>query len=77
MPAIPGVTTELMTDLLAFLSNPEEAPPGSALPLGGFGGGRSEPDYPEGVSAPPSRYKTGYGTEPYVIAPPWRLLPQA
>jgi quinoprotein glucose dehydrogenase len=73
MPAVPGITAELMTDLLAFMSNPEAAPLGSALPLGSFGR-RGEPDYPEGVAPPPSRYKTGYGTEPYVISPPWSTI---
>src|SRR3954462_8976582 len=36
--------------------------------------GHNEPDYPSGVTAPPSRYKTGYGSEPYVITPPWSTL---
>ena len=35
---------------------------------------RSEPPYPEGVEPPPSRYKTGYGNEPYVITPPWSKI---
>ncbi len=30
--------------------------------------------YPEGVEAPPSRYKTGYGNELYVINPPWSTI---
>jgi quinoprotein glucose dehydrogenase len=34
----------------------------------------AEPDYPEGVEAPPSRYKTGYGNERYVISPPWSTI---
>jgi len=33
-----------------------------------------EPAYPKGVAAPPSRYKTGYGNEPYVITPPWTTI---
>ena len=36
--------------------------------------GRGEPAYPEGVEPPPSRYKTGYGNEPYVITPPWSQI---
>ena len=32
---------------------------------------RLEPVYPEGVTPPPSRYKTGYGQEGYIITPPW------
>jgi len=34
----------------------------------------AEPPYPEGVEGPPSRYKTGYGNEPYVITPPWSYI---
>src|SRR5262249_42359013 len=60
MPAIPTMNTDLMDPLIAFLSNPEAAPPGSAAPLGALAQ-RMEPDYPAGVEAPPSRYKTGYG----------------
>jgi quinoprotein glucose dehydrogenase len=33
-----------------------------------------EPAYPKGVEAPQSRYKTGYGNEPYVITPPWTTI---
>ena len=62
-----------LDDLLAFLTRPESAPPGSAAPAA-FGGGRGEPPYPEGVTPPPSRYKTGYGNEPYVITPPWSQI---
>src|ERR1035438_4693107 len=40
----------------------------------GMGMGRGEPPYPEGVTPPPSRYKTGYGNEPYVITPPWSQI---
>ena len=35
---------------------------------------RLEPDYPEGVTPPPSRYKTGYGQEGYIITPPWSTI---
>ena len=35
---------------------------------------RAEPPYPEDVAPPPSRYKTGYGNEPYVITPPWSKI---
>jgi quinoprotein glucose dehydrogenase len=42
------------------------APPG--------GRGPGEPPYPDEVTPPPSRYKTGYGNEQYVISPPWSTL---
>jgi quinoprotein glucose dehydrogenase len=35
---------------------------------------RMEPPYPSDVKPPPSRYKTGYGNEPYVITPPWSTI---
>ena len=35
---------------------------------------RVEPDYPAGVTPPPSRYKTGYGDEGYIITPPWSTI---
>jgi quinoprotein glucose dehydrogenase len=73
MPAIPGVTPELMNNLIAFLSNPAAAPPGSGLPPGGRGI-RRDPDYPEGVTPPPSRFVSGYGQEAYVIKPPWSTI---
>jgi quinoprotein glucose dehydrogenase len=72
MPAM-AVAGAQLDDLLAFLTKPDAAPPGSAAPAG-FGGGRGEPPYPEGIAPPPSRYKTGYGNEPYVITPPWSSL---
>jgi quinoprotein glucose dehydrogenase len=33
-----------------------------------------EPPYPDDVTTPPSRYKTGYGNEPYIITPPWSRI---
>jgi quinoprotein glucose dehydrogenase len=70
--AMPPMTVSgtQLDDLMAFLTKPDAAPPGSAAPAG-FGGGRGEPQYPESVTPPPSRYRTGYGNEPYVITPPW------
>jgi len=59
--------------LIAFLSNPAEAPPGSG-PAPAALAIRTDPDYPAAVEPPPSRYKTGYGTEPYVITPPWSTI---
>ena len=73
MPAIPGVNADQMNYLMAFLSSPESAPPGSAAPAGMLAM-RGEPDYPAEVTPPPSRYKTGYGNEPYVITPPWSTI---
>ena len=35
---------------------------------------RIEPGYPDNVEPPPSRYKTGYGNEPYVVTPPWSQI---
>ena len=76
MPAFTSIPGPLMNDLIAFLSKPDAAPVGSAAPQAAlnFAMLRSEPDYPEGVEPPPSRYKTGYGNEPYVITPPWSTI---
>jgi quinoprotein glucose dehydrogenase len=74
MPAISTLTPPLLDDLISFLTKPESAPPGSGAPLAAPGRGRGEPPYPEGVTPPPSRYKTGYGNEPYVITPPWSQI---
>lgn len=73
MPPI-AVEPALLDDLMAFLTKPEAAPPGSAAPAAFAMAGRGEPPYPEGVTPPPSRYKTGYGNEPYVITPPWSQI---
>ncbi len=62
-----------MTDLIAFLTNPASAPPGSGVPANMLAE-RIEPDYPPGVTPPPSRYKTGYGDEGYIITPPWSTI---
>lgn len=75
MPAMPALSPELVDDLIAFLTKPDAAPPGSAAPAAMMAmRGRGEPPYPEGIKPPPSRYKTGYGNEPYVITPPWSQL---
>jgi quinoprotein glucose dehydrogenase len=73
MPPFASISGEAMTDLIAFLTNPESAPPGSGVP-GNVLTERIEPDYPAGVTPPPSRYKTGYGDEGYVITPPWSTI---
>ena len=61
-----------MTVLMAFLSNPAAAPPGSAasVPAPAF----TETPYPEGVEHPAARYYTGYGYETLAISPPWSTL---
>jgi quinoprotein glucose dehydrogenase len=77
MPPFANLAPAVLDDLLAFLREPASAPPGAgragAALAAGFGG-RGEPPYPEGVTPPPSRYKTGYGNEAYVITPPWSTL---
>jgi quinoprotein glucose dehydrogenase len=75
MPPMPNLAPNLIEDLIAFLTKPDAAPPGSAAPAAIMAMmGRGEPPYPKGVTPPPSRYKTGYGNEPYVITPPWSQL---
>jgi len=76
MPAFSSIPAQSMNDLMAFLAQPESAPPGSALTPAAQPAARppGEPDYPEDVEGPPSRYKTGYGNEPYVITPPWSTI---
>lgn len=76
MPPMSSLTPPLLDDLMAFLTKPESAPPGSAATPAAMAMMmmRLEPPYPQGVTPPPSRYKTGYGNEPYVITPPWSRL---
>jgi quinoprotein glucose dehydrogenase len=76
MPAFASLPAQSMADLMTFLAKPDSAPVGSApsaatLALARL---RSEPDYPEEVQGPPSRYKTGYGNESYIITPPWSTI---
>ena len=70
--------TGLVQVIRSFLEYHPYAQDGLALtlinPPAGGGGGRGEPPYPAGVTPPPSRYKTGYGNEPYVITPPWSQI---
>jgi quinoprotein glucose dehydrogenase len=73
MPPFPAMSETYKKSLLTFLSNPDLAPPGSAIHPGDLAA-RDEPSYPAYVSPPPSRYKTGYGSEGYVIKPPWSTL---
>jgi quinoprotein glucose dehydrogenase len=74
MPPVASLAPPLLDDLIAFLTKPEAAPPGTAAPAIALAMMRSEPPYPEGVEPPPSRYKTGCGNEPYVITPPWSKI---
>jgi quinoprotein glucose dehydrogenase len=76
MPAFASMSDQMMGSLMAFLAKPEEAPPGSAPSAAAMSMAlaRMEPSYPKDVTGPPSRYKTGYGNEPYVITPPWSMI---
>lgn len=62
MPAFPTMNAEAITDVIEFLDKSDQAPPGTGVP-GNSLMERLEPDYPEGVTPPPSRYETGYGQE--------------
>jgi quinoprotein glucose dehydrogenase len=76
MPPFPSIPAPLLNDLMTFLTRPESAPVGSAAPQTALTMAMfmTEPSYPEDVEPPPSRYKTGYGNEPYVITPPWSTI---
>jgi quinoprotein glucose dehydrogenase len=77
MPSFSALPAESLNELMSFLKQPDLAPLGTAASpsaqamMRAF---RTEPSYPEGVDGPPSRYKTGYGNEPYVITPPWSTI---
>ncbi|MBV9746022.1 MAG: PQQ-binding-like beta-propeller repeat protein [Acidobacteriia bacterium] len=73
MPAFATMNAEAITDVIEFLDKSEQAPPGSGVP-GNTLTERLEPDYPPYVTPPPSRYKTGYGQEGYIIKPPWSTI---
>jgi quinoprotein glucose dehydrogenase len=76
MPSFGSLPSQSMTDLMAFLARPADAPVGSAPSATALAMARlrGEPDYPEDVQGPPSRYKTGYGNEAYIITPPWSTI---
>jgi quinoprotein glucose dehydrogenase len=76
MPPFAGMPDDNLNYLMAFLRHPDQAPPGSApsMQMQSMLKSLAEPPYPEGVEGPPSRYKTGYGNEPYVITPPWSYI---
>jgi len=72
MPSFSNMPEANLTDLLAFLSNPGAAPPGSAAAVAAPA--FAETPYPEGVEHPPVRYYTGYGYVSVAINPPWSTL---
>lgn len=77
MPSFSALPERSLNDLMAFLKAPDLAPLGTAPTLQMQNMMRSltsEPQYPDGIEGPPSRYKTGYGNEPYVITPPWSTI---
>jgi quinoprotein glucose dehydrogenase len=73
MPAFPTMNAEAITDVVEFLEKSDQAPPGTGVP-GNSLMERLEPGYPAWVTPPPSRYKTGYGQEGYIITPPWSTI---
>jgi quinoprotein glucose dehydrogenase len=76
MPPFAAMPQQSMDYLMAFLKRPQMAPPGSApsKAMQAFFRSMAEPSYPKDVEPPPSRYKTGYGNEPFIIDPPWSTL---
>jgi quinoprotein glucose dehydrogenase len=76
MPAFSSLPAQSMNDLMAFLKQPDLAPLGSAPSAAAqsFVRSMAEPAYPQEVEGPPSRYKTGYGNERFVINPPWSTI---
>ena len=73
MPAFPSIPTPGVTGLIAFLHQPDLAPPGTGIGGNAFTE-RIEPDYPADLTPKPQRYKTGYGQEGYIITPPWSTI---
>jgi quinoprotein glucose dehydrogenase len=76
MPPFPGLDPQAINNLMAFLKQPDLAPVGSAATTARMQAMRtlSEPPYPDDVEGPPSRYKTGYGNEGYIVKPPWSTI---
>jgi quinoprotein glucose dehydrogenase len=73
MPSFSSIPSQSVADVITFLSKPDLAPPGSAVP-GNMLAEHLEPDYPSGLVPKPLRYKTGYGQEGYIITPPWSTI---
>ncbi|MGI4755686.1 MAG: PQQ-binding-like beta-propeller repeat protein [Janthinobacterium lividum] len=78
MPSFAGLPQNSMSDLLSFLKQPDLAPLGTAATPAAQTMARTiasmEPAYPGKIEEPPSRYKTGYGNEPYIARPPWTTI---
>lgn len=76
MPPFANMPDDSVNYLMAFLRHPDQAPPGSApsMQMQSLLRSLAEPPYPDDVEGPPSRYKTGYGNEPYIITPPWSYI---
>ncbi len=72
MPSFSSIPEPSMDGLIAFLANPAAGAPNPQAAA--FARMMREPDYPADVDPPPSRYKTGYGNEGYVITPPWSTI---
>jgi len=73
MPPFPSIPSQGVSDVIAFLKQPDLAPPGSAV-AGNTLTEHIEPDYPANLVPKPPRYKTGYGQEGYIITPPWSTI---
>jgi quinoprotein glucose dehydrogenase len=73
MPAFPTMNAEAITDVIEFLDKSDQASPGTGV-SGIALTQQLEPDYPPDITPPPPRYKTGYGTEGYIITPPWSTI---
>lgn len=73
MPPFSTIPAAGVAGLVAFLKQPDLAPPGSGIGGNAFTE-RIEPDYPSYVDPKPPRYKTGYGQEGYIVQPPWSTI---
>jgi quinoprotein glucose dehydrogenase len=73
MPPFSSIPPQGVTDVIAFLRQPDLAPPGSGIGGNAFTE-RIEPDYPADLTPKPPRYKTGYGQEGFIITPPWSTI---
>ena len=78
MPSFASLPKDTLADLETFLKQPDLAPLGTAATPAAQTMARTvasmEPSYPEDIEGPPSRFKTGYGNEPYIARPPWTTI---
>jgi quinoprotein glucose dehydrogenase len=75
MPPFATMDPQALSNLMSFLKEPSLAPVGTAATgRQAMGRAPSEPPYPDDVQGPPSRYKTGYGNEAYIVKPPWSTI---